>query len=158
MCHAFVCRVRVLGYLSPLISPVMLANLQSSLILHWETGILVCASAWPLCLVLGSPRVCSDLAQLVLSVCVCLSSSIPAISNRLDETLGSSAKSTLAAIGAQEAALTAIAVHTQKLKEAMDAEVRPGVQHPRAERLLRHFGKGNANGGPEGCSESVVKR
>uniref|UniRef100_A0AAY4BWI3 MICOS complex subunit MIC60 n=1 Tax=Denticeps clupeoides TaxID=299321 RepID=A0AAY4BWI3_9TELE len=40
----------------------------------------------------------------------------------LDDTLGSSAKLTLQAIGAQEAALSAIANHTSKLKEAMDAE------------------------------------
>ncbi|XP_063045866.1 MICOS complex subunit MIC60 isoform X2 [Engraulis encrasicolus] len=45
-----------------------------------------------------------------------------AISSNLDETLGSSAKTTMAAIGAQEAALAAIAVHTEKLKEAMDEE------------------------------------
>ncbi|XP_012686994.2 MICOS complex subunit MIC60 isoform X4 [Clupea harengus] len=48
-----------------------------------------------------------------------------ALSSHLDETLGSSAKVTLAAIGAQEAALSAIAVHCQKLKEAMDAEGAP---------------------------------
>ncbi|XP_030621578.1 MICOS complex subunit MIC60 isoform X2 [Chanos chanos] len=43
----------------------------------------------------------------------------------LDDTLGSSAKLTLQAIGAQEAALAAIATHTQKLKEAMDSESPP---------------------------------
>ncbi|XP_062381439.1 MICOS complex subunit MIC60 isoform X4 [Sardina pilchardus] len=48
-----------------------------------------------------------------------------ALSSNLDETLGSSAKVTMAAIGAQEAALSAIAVHTMKLKEAMDAEGAP---------------------------------
>ncbi|XP_041931325.1 MICOS complex subunit MIC60 isoform X4 [Alosa sapidissima] len=48
-----------------------------------------------------------------------------ALSSTLDETLGSSANVTMAAIGAQEAALSAIAVHTQKLKEAMDAEGAP---------------------------------
>uniref|UniRef100_A0AAY4BUT5 MICOS complex subunit MIC60 n=1 Tax=Denticeps clupeoides TaxID=299321 RepID=A0AAY4BUT5_9TELE len=45
-----------------------------------------------------------------------------ALSAKLDDTLGSSAKLTLQAIGAQEAALSAIANHTSKLKEAMDAE------------------------------------
>lgn len=50
---------------------------------------------------------------------------LASLSSNLDETLGSSAKVTMAAIGAQEAALTAIAVHTQKLKEAMDAEGAP---------------------------------
>ncbi|XP_063045867.1 MICOS complex subunit MIC60 isoform X3 [Engraulis encrasicolus] len=47
---------------------------------------------------------------------------LASISSNLDETLGSSAKTTMAAIGAQEAALAAIAVHTEKLKEAMDEE------------------------------------
>ncbi|XP_012686978.2 MICOS complex subunit MIC60 isoform X3 [Clupea harengus] len=50
---------------------------------------------------------------------------LASLSSHLDETLGSSAKVTLAAIGAQEAALSAIAVHCQKLKEAMDAEGAP---------------------------------
>ncbi|TRY91179.1 hypothetical protein DNTS_006107 [Danionella cerebrum] len=43
----------------------------------------------------------------------------------LEESLGSSAKVTLQAIGAQEAALTAIASHTGRLKEAMDSETPP---------------------------------
>ncbi|XP_062381436.1 MICOS complex subunit MIC60 isoform X1 [Sardina pilchardus] len=50
---------------------------------------------------------------------------LASLSSNLDETLGSSAKVTMAAIGAQEAALSAIAVHTMKLKEAMDAEGAP---------------------------------
>ncbi|XP_048087026.1 MICOS complex subunit MIC60 isoform X3 [Alosa alosa] len=50
---------------------------------------------------------------------------LASLSSTLDETLGSSANVTMAAIGAQEAALSAIAVHTQKLKEAMDAEGAP---------------------------------
>uniref|UniRef100_A0A673KXH8 MICOS complex subunit MIC60 n=1 Tax=Sinocyclocheilus rhinocerous TaxID=307959 RepID=A0A673KXH8_9TELE len=41
------------------------------------------------------------------------------------ESLGSTAKTTLQAIGAQEAALTAIAAHTNKLKEAMDSQTPP---------------------------------
>nr|XP_061835604.1 MICOS complex subunit MIC60-like isoform X2 [Nerophis lumbriciformis] len=47
------------------------------------------------------------------------------VSANLDDSLASSAKDTLQAIGAQEAALQAIARHTQKLKEAMEAEVPP---------------------------------
>ncbi|XP_028815424.1 MICOS complex subunit MIC60 isoform X1 [Denticeps clupeoides] len=47
---------------------------------------------------------------------------LSSLSAKLDDTLGSSAKLTLQAIGAQEAALSAIANHTSKLKEAMDAE------------------------------------
>lgn len=43
----------------------------------------------------------------------------------LEETLGSTAKITLQAIGAQEAALTAITAHTNKLKEAMDSQTPP---------------------------------
>uniref|UniRef100_A0A672JTC7 MICOS complex subunit MIC60 n=1 Tax=Sinocyclocheilus grahami TaxID=75366 RepID=A0A672JTC7_SINGR len=43
----------------------------------------------------------------------------------LEESLGSTAKTTLQAIGAQEAALTAIAAHTNKLKEAMDSQTPP---------------------------------
>uniref|UniRef100_A0A8C4GIC4 MICOS complex subunit MIC60 n=1 Tax=Dicentrarchus labrax TaxID=13489 RepID=A0A8C4GIC4_DICLA len=43
----------------------------------------------------------------------------------LEESLTSSAKATLQAIGAQEAALQAITRHTLKLKEAMEAEVPP---------------------------------
>lgn len=49
--------------------------------------------------------------------------SFSALTAGLEETLGSSAKVTLQAIGAQEAALTAIAAHTDKLREAMDSEV-----------------------------------
>ncbi|KAJ8015166.1 hypothetical protein DPEC_G00023320 [Dallia pectoralis] len=47
------------------------------------------------------------------------------LSGELEDVLGSTAKVTLHAIGAQEAALNAIALHTLKLKEAMDAEVPP---------------------------------
>ncbi|XP_054648684.1 MICOS complex subunit MIC60 isoform X1 [Dunckerocampus dactyliophorus] len=47
------------------------------------------------------------------------------VSANLDDSLASSAKATLQAIGAQEAALQAIMRHTQKLKEAMEAEVPP---------------------------------
>lgn len=46
-----------------------------------------------------------------------------ALSVGLEETLGASAKVTLHAIGAQEAALLAIGTHTQKVREAMDSEV-----------------------------------
>uniref|UniRef100_A0A8C2J4V8 MICOS complex subunit MIC60 n=1 Tax=Cyprinus carpio TaxID=7962 RepID=A0A8C2J4V8_CYPCA len=56
-----------------------------------------------------------------LEVFVCVS----ALTAGLEESLGSSAKTTLQAIGAQEAALTAIATHTNKLKEAMDSETPP---------------------------------
>ncbi|XP_070692719.1 MICOS complex subunit MIC60 [Pempheris klunzingeri] len=48
---------------------------------------------------------------------------LASVSAGLEEALGSSAKATLQAIGAQEAALQAIAQHTHKLKEAMEAEV-----------------------------------
>ncbi|XP_051277187.1 MICOS complex subunit MIC60 isoform X2 [Dicentrarchus labrax] len=47
------------------------------------------------------------------------------VSASLEESLTSSAKATLQAIGAQEAALQAITRHTLKLKEAMEAEVPP---------------------------------
>ncbi|XP_051505466.1 MICOS complex subunit MIC60-like isoform X2 [Myxocyprinus asiaticus] len=50
---------------------------------------------------------------------------LTALTAGLEENLGSSAKVTLQAIGAQEAALTAIAAHTHKLKEAMDSETPP---------------------------------
>lgn len=46
-----------------------------------------------------------------------------ALSFGLEETLGASAKVTLHAIGAQEAALLSINAHTQRLREAMDSEV-----------------------------------
>lgn len=46
-----------------------------------------------------------------------------AVSASLEDSLASSAKATLQAIGAQEAALQAITRHTLKLKEAMEAEV-----------------------------------
>lgn len=46
-----------------------------------------------------------------------------AVSASLEDSLASSAKATLQAIGAQEAALQAITQHTHKLKEAMEAEV-----------------------------------
>lgn len=48
---------------------------------------------------------------------------LSAVSASLEDSLAGSAKATLQAIGAQEAALQAIARHTQKLKEAMEAEV-----------------------------------
>uniref|UniRef100_A0A3Q3CHX3 MICOS complex subunit MIC60 n=1 Tax=Haplochromis burtoni TaxID=8153 RepID=A0A3Q3CHX3_HAPBU len=47
------------------------------------------------------------------------------VSASLEDSLASSAKATLQAIGAQEAALQAIMQHTDKLKEAMEAEVLP---------------------------------
>ncbi|XP_037118717.1 MICOS complex subunit MIC60 [Syngnathus acus] len=50
---------------------------------------------------------------------------LASVSGNLDDSLASSAQATLQAIGAQEAALQAIARHTQKLKEAMEAEVPP---------------------------------
>ncbi|XP_051514999.1 MICOS complex subunit MIC60 isoform X2 [Myxocyprinus asiaticus] len=50
---------------------------------------------------------------------------LTALTAELEETLGSSAKVTLQAIGAQEAALSAIATHTHKLKEAMDSQTPP---------------------------------
>ncbi|XP_058653848.1 MICOS complex subunit MIC60 isoform X2 [Onychostoma macrolepis] len=50
---------------------------------------------------------------------------LAALTAGLEESLGSSAKITLQAIGAQEAALTAIAAHTNKLKEAMDSQTPP---------------------------------
>lgn len=49
---------------------------------------------------------------------------VAAVSTTLEDSLASSAKATLQAIGAQEAALQAIMKHTQKLREAMEAEVR----------------------------------
>uniref|UniRef100_A0AAQ6ADL2 MICOS complex subunit MIC60 n=1 Tax=Amphiprion ocellaris TaxID=80972 RepID=A0AAQ6ADL2_AMPOC len=51
--------------------------------------------------------------------------SLISVSASLEESLASSAKTTLQAIGAQEAALQAITQHTHKLKEAMEAEVPP---------------------------------
>ncbi|XP_078117150.1 MICOS complex subunit MIC60 [Sander vitreus] len=48
---------------------------------------------------------------------------LASVSASLEDSLASSAKATLQAIGAQEAALQAIARHTHKLKEAMEAEV-----------------------------------
>uniref|UniRef100_A0AAQ5Y8G9 MICOS complex subunit MIC60 n=1 Tax=Amphiprion ocellaris TaxID=80972 RepID=A0AAQ5Y8G9_AMPOC len=50
---------------------------------------------------------------------------LASVSASLEESLASSAKTTLQAIGAQEAALQAITQHTHKLKEAMEAEVPP---------------------------------
>ncbi|XP_075942903.1 MICOS complex subunit MIC60 isoform X1 [Anarhichas minor] len=50
---------------------------------------------------------------------------LASVSASLEDLLASSAKATLQAIGAQEAALQAIAQHTHKLKEAMEAEVPP---------------------------------
>uniref|UniRef100_A0A8C6MC55 MICOS complex subunit MIC60 n=1 Tax=Nothobranchius furzeri TaxID=105023 RepID=A0A8C6MC55_NOTFU len=45
-----------------------------------------------------------------------------ALSSRLEDSLASSAKATLQAIGAQEVALQAVTQHTRKLKDAMEAE------------------------------------
>ncbi|XP_067103541.1 MICOS complex subunit MIC60 isoform X3 [Osmerus mordax] len=50
---------------------------------------------------------------------------LASMASTLEESLGNSAKVTLQAIGAQEAALLAIAQHTYKLKEAMEAEAPP---------------------------------
>ncbi|XP_026186051.1 MICOS complex subunit MIC60 isoform X2 [Mastacembelus armatus] len=50
---------------------------------------------------------------------------VASLSAILEESLASSAKTTLQAIGAQEAALQAIIWHTHKLKEAMESEVPP---------------------------------
>uniref|UniRef100_UPI003AB08FF3 MICOS complex subunit MIC60-like n=1 Tax=Centroberyx gerrardi TaxID=166262 RepID=UPI003AB08FF3 len=47
---------------------------------------------------------------------------LASVSATLEDSLAISAKATLQAIGAQEAALQAIALHTHKLKEAMEAE------------------------------------
>lgn len=54
------------------------------------------------------------------------------MSSSLEESLACSARAALQAIGAQEAALQAINQHTQKLKEAMEAEVLPWPQRPGA--------------------------
>ncbi|XP_056124923.1 MICOS complex subunit MIC60 isoform X2 [Rhinichthys klamathensis goyatoka] len=50
---------------------------------------------------------------------------LTALTAGLEESLGSSAKITLQAIGAQEAALTAITAHTDQLREAMDLQTPP---------------------------------
>ncbi|XP_072520426.1 MICOS complex subunit MIC60 isoform X2 [Salminus brasiliensis] len=50
---------------------------------------------------------------------------LAALAFSLEEELGVSAKLTLQAIGAQEAALAAIGTHTQRLREAMDSEDPP---------------------------------
>ncbi|XP_004086557.1 MICOS complex subunit MIC60 isoform X2 [Oryzias latipes] len=50
---------------------------------------------------------------------------LAAVSSSLEESLACSARAALQAIGAQEAALQAINQHTQKLKEAMEAESPP---------------------------------
>ncbi|XP_061581986.1 MICOS complex subunit MIC60 isoform X2 [Cololabis saira] len=47
---------------------------------------------------------------------------LASVSTSLEDSLSDSAKAALEAIGAQEAALQAISHHTQKLKEAMEAE------------------------------------
>ncbi|KAM9741092.1 MICOS complex subunit MIC60 isoform 1-T1 [Menidia menidia] len=47
---------------------------------------------------------------------------VTSLSASIEDSLASSAKATLQAIGAQEAALQAIVQHTNKLKEAMEAE------------------------------------
>ncbi|XP_064829483.1 MICOS complex subunit MIC60 isoform X3 [Oncorhynchus masou masou] len=50
---------------------------------------------------------------------------LTSLSSNLEDALGSTAKVTLQAIGAQEAALQAIAQHTRQLREAMEAEAPP---------------------------------
>ncbi|XP_060783419.1 MICOS complex subunit MIC60 isoform X1 [Neoarius graeffei] len=50
---------------------------------------------------------------------------LAALSVGLEDSLGASAKHTLHAIGAQEAALLAINTHTERLREAMDSEDSP---------------------------------
>uniref|UniRef100_UPI0037E9B666 MICOS complex subunit MIC60 n=1 Tax=Semicossyphus pulcher TaxID=241346 RepID=UPI0037E9B666 len=50
---------------------------------------------------------------------------LASVSVSLEDSLASSAKATLTAIGAQEAALQAVTRHTLRLKEAMEAEVPP---------------------------------
>ncbi|CAB1325132.1 unnamed protein product [Coregonus sp. 'balchen'] len=50
---------------------------------------------------------------------------LTSLSSDLEDALGSTAKVTLQAIGAQEAALQAIAQHTLQLREAMEAEAPP---------------------------------
>ncbi|XDV36699.1 hypothetical protein PO909_006433 [Leuciscus waleckii] len=50
---------------------------------------------------------------------------LTALTAGLEESLSSSAKITLQAIGAQEAALTAITAHTDQLREAMDSQTPP---------------------------------
>uniref|UniRef100_A0A3B4FDL4 MICOS complex subunit MIC60 n=1 Tax=Pundamilia nyererei TaxID=303518 RepID=A0A3B4FDL4_9CICH len=63
---------------------------------------------------------------LYYSKCLCLlCDCFAAVSASLEDSLASSAKAALQAIGAQEAALQAIMQHTDKLKEAMEAEVLP---------------------------------
>lgn len=57
-----------------------------------------------------------------------MNSCFSAVAANLEEWLASSAKATLQAIGAQEAAVQAITQHTYKLKAAMEAEVRPTAQ------------------------------
>ncbi|XP_069543593.1 MICOS complex subunit MIC60 isoform X1 [Brachyistius frenatus] len=66
---------------------------------------------------------------------------VTSVSARLEDSLASSAKATLQAIGAQEAALQAISQHTHTLKEAMEAEVPPeekSVQWKELEAALTH--------------------
>ncbi|KAI1883827.1 hypothetical protein AGOR_G00236010 [Albula goreensis] len=54
---------------------------------------------------------------------------LASLSSSLEEALGSSAKTTLTALAAQDAAIKAISVHTQRLKEAMeDAEASPDLK------------------------------
>lgn len=60
-------------------------------------------------------------SKCIVSVFLC--DCFAAVSASLEDSLASSAKATLQAIGAQEAALQAIMQHTDKLKEAMEAEV-----------------------------------
>lgn len=52
-----------------------------------------------------------------------ISDSPAAVSASLEDSLATSAKATLQAIGAQEAAMQAVTQHTYKLKKAMEAEV-----------------------------------
>ncbi|XP_077588774.1 MICOS complex subunit MIC60 [Stigmatopora nigra] len=60
---------------------------------------------------------------------------LASVSVHLDDSLASSAKATLQAIGAEEAAFRAISQHTQKLKEAMEAEVSPQLKSAQWEDL-----------------------
>uniref|UniRef100_A0A8C5H5K4 MICOS complex subunit MIC60 n=1 Tax=Gouania willdenowi TaxID=441366 RepID=A0A8C5H5K4_GOUWI len=66
---------------------------------------------------------------------------LASLSTSLDDSLANSAKATLQAIGAQEAALQAIAQHTLRLREAMEAEVssqEKSAQWKELEEALTH--------------------
>lgn len=75
---------------------------------------------------LHTDHVNNDVCNFIDSKCIVsvfLCDCFTAVSASLEDSLASSAKATLQAIGAQEAALQAIMQHTDKLKEAMEAEV-----------------------------------